>query len=101
MPEKATIAAIAAMAVMASKAVMAEVTSSTGIQDYGNQMVCRQDVFGTSTENRLAGVWVNIVLTPSEVNLGSTPSESLRSTPSDELRLTPSEKLKSTLASSG
>jgi hypothetical protein len=101
MPAKATIAAMAAMAVMASKAVMAEVTSSTGIQDYGNHTVCRQDVFGTSTESRLAGIWVSIVLTPSEVNFGSTPSESLRSTPSEELRLTPSEELKSTLASSG
>jgi hypothetical protein len=101
MPAKATIAAMAAMAVMASKAVMAEVTRSTGIQDYGNQTVCRQDVFCTSTKSRLAGVWVNIVFTPSEVNFGSTPSEELRSTPSEELRLTPSEELKSTLASSG
>ena len=39
----------------ASKAAMAAVLSSTGMQDYGNPS-CQQDVFGTSTESSLAGV---------------------------------------------
>jgi len=39
----------------ASKAAMAAVLSSTGMQDYGNPS-CQQDAFGTSTESSLAGV---------------------------------------------
>jgi hypothetical protein len=67
------------MAAMAAMATMAAVLSSTGIRDYGNRTIRRQDTFGTSTESSLAGVWVNIVSTPSE-ELGSTPSEEFGST---------------------
>jgi hypothetical protein len=49
-------AAMAAMAAMTSMAVMVAVLSSTGIRDYGNRTIRRQDTFGTSTESSLAGV---------------------------------------------
>jgi hypothetical protein len=75
---------MAAMTVMALMAVIAVVLSSMGIQDYGNRTIGRQDTFGMCTESSLAGVWVNIV-----------------STPSEELRSTPSEEFGSTSASSG
>jgi hypothetical protein len=76
--------AMATMAAMAAMAVMAVVLSSMGIRDYGSQTIGRQDTFGMCTESSLAGVWVNIV-----------------STPSEELRSTPSEEFGSTSASSG
>jgi len=96
----AAMAAMAAMAVMAAMAAMATVMSSTGIRDYGNRTIRRQDTFGTSTESSLAGVWVSIVSTPSE-DIVSTPSEELGSTPSEELGSTPSEEFGSTSASLG
>jgi hypothetical protein len=81
--------AIAAMAAMALMAAMAAVMSSTGIRDFGNRTIRRQDKFRTSTESSLAGVWVSIVSKPSE-DIVSTPSEELVSTPSEELGSTPS-----------
>jgi len=57
---------------MALMGAMAAVMSSMGIQDYGNTTIRERDLFGTNTERSLAGVWVNIVLTPSEDNV-STP----------------------------
>jgi len=84
--------AVAAMAAMAAMAVMAAVLSPTGIRDYGNRTIRRQDTFGTSTDSSLARVWVNIV---------STPSEDIVSPPSEELGSTPSEEFGSTSASLG
>ena len=78
-----SMASMATMAAMATMAMMAAVLSSTGIRDYGNRTIHRQDTFGTSTESSLVGVWVSIVSTPSE-DIVSTPSEELGSTPSDE-----------------
>jgi Na+/proline symporter len=52
----AAVAAMAAMAVMAAMTVMATLMSSTGIRDYRNRTIHRQDTFGTSTESSLAGV---------------------------------------------
>jgi hypothetical protein len=86
---------MAAMAAMAAMAVMAAVMSSTGIRDYGNRTIRRQDTFGTSTESSLAGVWVNIVSTPSE-DIVSTPSEDIVSPPSEDIVSPPSEELGST-----
>jgi hypothetical protein len=80
---------------MATMAVMAAVSNSTDIWDYGNRMIHRQDIFGTSTECSLAGVSVNIVSTPSE-KLGSTPLEDIVSTPSEDIVSTPSEEILST-----
>ena len=88
----AAMAAMAAMAVMAAMPVMAAVLSSTGIQDYGNRTTHRQDTFGTIRESSLAGLWANIM---------STPSEDIVSTPSEDIVSTPSEEFGSTSASSG
>jgi hypothetical protein len=79
--------------------VIAAVMSSTGIRDYYDRTIRRQDTFG-STESSLAGVWVNIVSTPSE-DIVSTPLEDIVSPPSEELGSTPSEEFGSTSASSG
>jgi len=89
---------MAAMAAMATMATMAALFSFTGIRDYSNRTIRRQDTFGTSTESSLAGVWVNIMSTPLE-DIVSTPSENIVSTPSEELGLTPSEEFGSRSAS--
>jgi hypothetical protein len=73
-------------------AARAAVMSSTGIQDYSNRTIRRQDTFGMSTESSLDGGWVNMV---------STHSEDIVLTPSEELMSTPSEEFGSTSASSG
>jgi len=85
-------APMAAMAAIAAMAAMGAVLSSTGIQDYGNRTTRRQYTFGTTTQSSMAGVWANIV---------STPSEDIVSTPSEDIVSTPSEEFGSTLASSG
>jgi hypothetical protein len=74
------------MAAMALMAVIAPVMSSTGIRDYGNRTIRRQDTF-RSTESSLAGVLVNIVSTPLE-DIVSTPSEELGSTTPEVFGLT-------------
>jgi hypothetical protein len=71
---------------------MAAVFSSTGIRDYGIRTINRQDTFGASTESSLAGVWVNIVSTPSE-DIMSTPSEHILSTLSEDIVLPPFQVL--------
>jgi hypothetical protein len=58
-------------------------------------MIRRHDTILTSTECSFAGVWVNIVSTPSE-DIVSTPSEDIVSTPSEDIVSTRLEELVST-----
>jgi hypothetical protein len=66
------------MAGMAAMAVMTAVLSSTGIRDYGNRTIHRQDTLGSSTVGCLAvvhgGVAVNMMSTPLE-EIGSTSNQ--------------------------
>jgi len=71
----------------AGMAVTPAVSSSTGIQNYGNWTTCWQKTFRSITESSFAGVRVSVVL---------TPSEELRSTSSEELGTTALEKFSST-----
>jgi len=77
----------AMMVAMGMVATMAAVFSFMGIRDYGTRTIHRQGTFKMSTESTLAGVWVNIM---------STPSEDIISTPLEELVSTPLEKFGST-----